>query len=298
VFRAKRSKVAGPDRSRHEKELRAAEAALRAAPDGDDYASRKARGEALAEQGKALIRLGRYEDAVERCQLAADLLTGNADAAQAFAPLAAALLALSRFEDVVRVHDRVEKLVAPVEDASIWFGYEPVSLAYIAALRNLERLDDAYKAAGDLAQRLRRAIYVLQVRPARGRDGQLPPSSSEDVAGFNQAFLEKKIGHRRTLVRTLLEQASIARLQRQRAESHVLIDEAIEHSRAVASFPEFGAGHAQALYMRGQLFDEARDIEQATNAYTVAVSQFGDSTDPRVKVWVDRARRSRQALRN
>ncbi len=244
-----------------------------------------------------LFRLGRYEDAVQRCQQAADLLTGNADAAQAFVPLAASLIALSRFEDVVHVHDRVEKLIAPMEEASIWFGYEPISLAYITALRKLDRLDDAYEAAGDLAQRLRRAIYVLKARPRSVRDGE-PAPSPEYVAGFDQAFLDLKIGHRRTLVRTLLEQASIARLQRQPAESHVLIDEAIEHSNAVASFPEFAAGHAQALYMRGQLFEEARDIEQSTNAYIEALSRFGESTDPKVTVWVDRARRSRQALRN
>jgi tetratricopeptide (TPR) repeat protein len=143
VFRAKRLTVAQPDRKRYEQELSAAEAALREAPDGDDYPSRKARGNALAKQGNALIRLGRYEEAVERCQLAADLITGNGHAATAFLPLAASLTALSRFEDVVRVHDRVEKLVAPIEETSIWYGYAPISLLYIAALRNLDRLDDA-----------------------------------------------------------------------------------------------------------------------------------------------------------
>jgi hypothetical protein len=131
-----------------------------------------------------------------------------------------------------------------------------------------------------------------------GSGGLLAPASPDKVARVDQAFLEQKAGLRRTLVQTLLEQASITRLQRQRAESHVLIDEAIEHSRAVASFPEFAAGHAQALYMRGQLFEEAHEIEQSSNAYMEALSRFGDSIDPKVKVWVDRARRSRQALRN
>lgn len=71
----------------------------------------------------------------------------------------------------------------------------------------------------------------------------------------------------------------------------------MKHSQAADSFPEFPAGIAEALSKRGQLFEEDSETQQAIEAYTEAVARFGDSTDPKVRLWADRARQSYEALR-
>lgn len=292
----KRESTLDPVRRRGlEEDLRTAKAALSAASSGSALTSRIRRGEALANQGVALFRLGRLKEAVGPCREAYELLS-VADITRlttTCGQLAAALLGLSQFDEAVQLCERIQAQ-APDDLFSQRFELSTVRLTHACALREHGRLDEAYAVAEDVITSARGiSTHEPGIRNETGR-----PLSPDAKASFERGLMPAWMELRRTFVRALLAQASITRLLHRENETHACLDEAIEYSQPSKSFPEFTSGLAEALYEKAELSEEAGDVRRAAETYTEVCSRFEKSPDPQTKQWADKARLNHQALRN
>jgi tetratricopeptide (TPR) repeat protein len=294
VFKKRDSTLDPARRRRLEEDLRTANVALRAASSfGDNGMSRLRRGEALANQGVALFRLGRLQEAADRCRDAYAVLS-TADLSRlttTCGQLAAALYGLSQFDEAVQLCERIQTQ-APEHLFTQRFELSTVRLTHASALRALGRLDEAHAVVGELTSSARgTSTREPQMRNETG--GPLPPDA---IASFEKGLLPAWQELRRTFVRALLVEASIENLLGRADEAHSCLDEAIDYAQPYRSFPEFTSGLAEALYKKAGLIEEARDIRAAAEIYANVSSRFENSPDQQTKQWADKARLKHQAL--